>query len=188
MTKPNDQIESVVFQALSHPMRRTIITILDANPKGLLYTELINELGLPTGKMNYHIEQLEGLIEKNAEHHYVLTPLGKKALNQLKQLKYEVTTEDEKYVSIAQKSQRASLEPTIKSFIIIGIVTSLAITAVLATVAYVAITESGTPVFIYLLLPLLMAIEIAVIATLVRALRNAPAWLRRLERRFLETD
>jgi len=182
MTKPaSNEIETVVFQALAHPMRRTIITLLNGNTKGLLYTELITELGLPTGKMNYHIQQLEGLIEKNSGQRYVLTSLGKKALSQLRQLQSEVTDEDEKYLSIAAKNQRATLEPTLKSFIIIGIAASSIVLFILATMAYVALTEGGTPVIIFLLLPLL---DIAVIVTLVRALRNAPAWLRRLERRF----
>jgi len=188
MTKINDEIETVVFQALSHPMRRTIITILDGNTKGLLYTELITELNLSTGKMNYHIQQLEGLIEKNVEQRYVLTSLGKKALNQLRQLKIEVTDEDAKYLKIAEKSQRTSLEPTLKSFIIIGIVASLTVTFVLASLAYIALTESGTPIIVYVLLPLLIAIDVAVIVTLIRALRNTPVWLRRLERKFLETS
>jgi predicted transcriptional regulator len=90
MTKRNNEIESVVFQALSNPMRREIITILEAKGEGASYTDLITELALPTGKMNYHLEQLEGLIEKNESRRYVLTPLGRKAYNQLKQLDSEV--------------------------------------------------------------------------------------------------
>ena len=187
MAKSNCEIETVIFQALSHPMRRTILTILDSSGNGLLYTDLINELELSTGKLNYHLEQLEGLIEKNKEHRYVLTSLGKKALNQLRQLKSEVTVEDEKYLKIAGNSQRASLEPTIKSFIVIGIMASIVVIAVLAVVSYVAITEAGTPVVVIALLPLLMAIQIAVTVTLVRALRSTPGWLRRIEKRFIET-
>jgi predicted transcriptional regulator len=187
MTKPTDEIETVIFQALSHPMRRTIITILDSNSKGALYTELITELGLPTGKMNYHIDQLEGLIEKNEEHRYVLTTLGKKALNQLKQLKNDVTDEDMKYLRTAEKSQRASLEPTVKSFIVIGIITSSAVTVALAILAFIAITQGGTPTLMILLLLFGLAIEVAVLAALIYALRKTPAWLRRLERRFIAT-
>ncbi len=186
MTKRNDEIETVIFQALSHPMRRTIITILDGNTCGMLYTELIIELGLPTGKLNYHIAQLEGLMEKNTEQRYVLTPLGKKALHQLKQLQSEVTDEDQKYLTIAAKNKRATLEPTLKSFIIIGIAASLTTTIVLSTMTYIALTESGTPIVVFILLPLLLAINVAVVVTLVHALRNTPAWLRRLERKFLQ--
>jgi predicted transcriptional regulator len=185
MAKVNSEIETVVFQALSHPMRRTIITILGGNIKGLLYTELITELGLTTGKMNYHIEQLEGLIEKNQDRRYVLTPLGKKALDQLKQLKVDITNEDMKYLKIAEKSQKASLEPTIKSFIVIGIVTSLFVTTGLLTIAYFAITTGGFPTIMLLVLPVGLAIEIAVLATLIHALRKTPDWLRRLERKYL---
>ena len=184
MTKLTNEIETVIFQALAHPMRRTIISILNGNTKGLLYTELITELGLPTGKMNYHIQQLEGLIEKNPDQRYVLTSLGKKALNQLRQLQSEVTDEDEKYLSIVAKTQRATLEPTLRSFITIGSAASLIAFFVLASVAYTALTDSDTPVIVFLLLPLLMTVDVTVIVTLVRALRNAPAWLRRLEHRF----
>jgi predicted transcriptional regulator len=112
MAKHNDESESAIFQALAHPMRRTIIRILETKPNGVDYTELITDLGLPTGKMNYHLEQLEGLIERNGEHRYVLTSLGKKALNQLKQLKAELTVEDEKYLKLSRrKHRRQALNP-----------------------------------------------------------------------------
>ncbi len=187
MAKQSDEIETVVFQALSHPMRRTIIQLLETNNRGVLYTELITELGLPTGKMNYHLEQLEGLIEKNDERRYVLTPLGKKALNQLRHLKSEVTADDEKYLRIAERTQKASLEPTLKMFLTIGIIAGIIILAVSTSLVYVSLTASDTPAFVFLFLPLIIAMEIALIATLVYALRRAPAWLRRLERRFLQT-
>jgi len=186
MVSHKDEVEAVVFQALAHPMRRTIVKLIGANSNGVVYTELITELGLSTGKLNYHIEQLEGLIEKNEERRYVLTPLGKKTLNQLKLIEHDVTEEDEKYVRIAERVQETSLEPTVKSFILIGIVASSAVLFILVILAYIAITQGGVPTFVYLLLPFFIAIEVAVIATLILALRKTPAWLRRFERRFLE--
>jgi hypothetical protein len=78
-----EQIETVTFQALAHPTRRTIIRIVQMRNQGVSYTELITELGLSTGKLNYHLEQLKGLIEKNSDHFYVLTPFGAKALEHL---------------------------------------------------------------------------------------------------------
>jgi predicted transcriptional regulator len=135
MANVNSEVETVVFQALSHPMGRTIITILGGNNKGLLYTELITELGLTTGKMNYHIEQLQGLILKNEENRYVLTSLGIKALNQLKHLKSDVTTEDMKLLNIAEQSRSGSLEPTLKAFLQIGVVSSFAVIAIMVVIA-----------------------------------------------------
>ncbi len=169
-------------------MRRTIITILNsADQNGISYTELITELGLPTGKMNYHLEQLEGLIEKNNVHRYVLTSLGKKAVNQLKQLHLEINEEDRRYLYIAEKSQNRSIEPTVKAFIIIGIAGCLMVFAVLAILTYVVATENDTPLFVYILLPAMMAIDIAVVVTLIRTLKSAPRWLKGIERKFIET-
>ncbi|MCW3995508.1 MAG: helix-turn-helix domain-containing protein [Candidatus Bathyarchaeota archaeon] len=186
MAKSKDGIESIIFQALSHPMRRTIITLLEGNGKGLLYTELITELGLPTGKMNYHIEQLQGLIVKNEENRYILTSLGMKALDQLKHLKADVTAEDLKLLSLAEHTRRGSLEPTLKAFLQIGVVASFAVIIIMAIIAYVAYSQGTAPLFLWVILPLLYAIEIGATVILIRALRNTPEWLRRLERKFLE--
>jgi predicted transcriptional regulator len=188
MASSNREIENVIFHALSHPMRRTILVILGGNSKGLLYTELITELNLPTGKMNYHIEQLEGLILKNEENRYVLTSLGVKALNQLKHLKAEVTAEDAKFLGVTEQSRRGSLEPTLKAFLRIGVVSSFLVIALMGVITYVAYSEGGAPIFLWVIMPILMAIEVGVAVVLIRALKNTPTWLRRLEKRFIETD
>jgi predicted transcriptional regulator len=185
MAKPKEEVETVIFQALSHPMRRTIIAILEGNKKGLLYTELITELGLPTGKTNYHIEQLQGLILKNEENRYVLTSLGVKALGQLEMLKSDVTAEDAKFLSLAEQSRKGSLEPTLKAFLQIGIVTSFLVIVVMGIITYVAYSQGTAPLFLWVILPILYAIEVGVTVTLIRALRNTPEWLRRLEKRFI---
>ena len=111
-----DQIENIIFQALAHQMRRAILKIIDSGAKSVSYTELLMELGLSTGKLNYHLEQLEGLIEKNEERRYVLTPFGRKALNQLNLVKQEISSDDEKYVRTAELAQKTSLQPDIRSF------------------------------------------------------------------------
>lgn len=71
----NEEIENVIFQALAHPMRRNVLKIVSSSQNAITYTELITELGLSIGKLNYHLEQLKGLIEKKDEHRYMLTPL-----------------------------------------------------------------------------------------------------------------
>src|SRR5690554_6038221 len=100
MQTSREQVEDVLFQALAHPMRRDILSVIAANREGVTYTELINEMGLSTGKLNYHIEQLCGLITKNDAHRYVLTPFGEKALNHLMIAKRDASPSDENYVKI----------------------------------------------------------------------------------------
>ena len=185
MQYSENQIENIVFQALAHPVRRTILKIVASSVKGVSYTELITELGLSTGKLNYHLEQLEGLIEKNNERLYVLTPFGRKALNQLNLIKEETTPDIEKYIKIAESAQKSSLQPTIKSFLLIGIAFSSVILVVWSYVAYITIAE-GAPIIVYVLLPILIAIGIGLLSSLILAYKRAPNWIRRFERRFFD--
>jgi predicted transcriptional regulator len=115
MFEVEENVENVVFQALSHPMRRTILRIMGSRPEGISYSELITELNLSTGKLNYHLEQLWGLAERDPNHRYVLTTLGRKALNQLGQLRNELSPEDEKFVKMAESSQKSSLQPAARA-------------------------------------------------------------------------
>ena len=184
MFDSEEQIENILFQALAHPMRRTILKILGSRAGGVSYSELITELGLSTGKMNYHLEQLGGFIAKNDERRYILTPFGRKAINQLSLMRQEISIEDEKYVRIAEASQKSSLQPALRGFLLVGIAVSSMLLLVWFYIAYVAFTE-GAPIIVYILLPILIAIGFGLLGSLILALRKTPDWVRRLERRFL---
>lgn len=178
-----EQVENIIFQALVHPMRRSVLKIIAYRQEGISYTELVNELGLSTGKLNYHLEQLEGLIMKNEERYYVLTSLGKKALSQLKLIKEQKSPEDEKFVRIVESSQKSSLQPTLKSFLLVGIFFSFVFLVTWFYLAYLAIVE-GAPIIVYILLPFLIAIGVGLLVSLILALKKTPDWIRRLERRL----
>ena len=165
-------------------MRRTILKIIAYRPEGVSYTDVITELGLSTGKLNYHLEQLGGLAGKNEKRYYVLTSLGKKALKQLNMIREEMSSEDEKYVRIAEASQKSSLQPALRLFLLVGIAFSLVFLVGWIFLAYIAITE-GAPIIVYILLPVLIAIGVGLLGSLVLALKKAPDWVRRLERKLL---
>jgi hypothetical protein len=151
--------------------------------QSISYTELITELGMSTGKLNYHLEQLKGLIEKNSNQHYVLTPFGKKAVEHLNMIEQKISSEDEKYVKIAVLSQKTSLQPIVKAFLTISIVLSAVLTTIWGYLAYIFITE-GAPVIVYILLPVLIAVGFGLLGSLVYALVRAPLWVKRFEQRF----
>lgn len=184
MFEAKEQVENIIFQALSHPMRRTILKIVAYRPEGISYTDLNAELGLSTGKLNYHLEQLQGLIVKNENRFYILSPLGKKSLSQLNLIKEDISTEDEKYLRIAEASQKSSLQPAIKSFLLVGVAFSVLFLAIWIYMAYIAIVE-GAPIIVYIVLPVLFAIGVGLLGSLILALRKTPEWVRRLERRLL---
>jgi len=177
------EIENVTFQALAHPIRRSIIRIINSRNQGISYTELITELGLSTGKLNYHLEQLKGLIEKNSYHYYVLTPFGKKVIEHLNLVDQRISSEDEKYVKVASLAQNASLQPIMKAFLSIGIVAMTFLIFLWIYIGYITISE-GAPLIIYVILPVLTSLGLCVLVLLVYALLRSPLWIRRLERRY----
>ena len=101
-------------------------------------------------------------------------------------IKQETSTADEKYVKTAETAQKTSLQPAVRSFLLIGIAFSFIIVFIWNYIAFIALTE-GASVIVYVLLPVLMAIGIGLIGLLIYALLKSPEWVRRLERRFLST-
>ena len=76
-------IEEAIFQGLNNKERRTIVIIIKLAKDGAIYSDILGETGLNSGSLNYHLRQLEGLISKNTQGRYILTPLGEKALRGL---------------------------------------------------------------------------------------------------------
>jgi hypothetical protein len=177
------EIEDIIIQGLGHSARRNVLRIVDSTPNGASYTELLGELRLSTGKLNYHLEQLEGLIEKNKERRYVSTPLGEKAISLLNSITRDMGPEYERYVKTAKRAQTSTLNPLVKSLIYIGITVVSAILLVWGFLTYVVLTEGGPP-FVFLLLPVLLAIGFAILGWLICALKTAPEFVRRLEKRL----
>lgn len=68
-----------VFEAISHPLRIKILRLLAERPRG--FSELKKELGVKSsGKLDFHIKKLEGLIALNDGDKYALTKEGYAAL------------------------------------------------------------------------------------------------------------
>jgi hypothetical protein len=139
---------------------------------------------LSTGKLNYHLDQLNGLIEKNASHFYVLTPFGEKAVEHLNLIEQKMSSEDEKYVKIAARSQKTSLQPIAKAFLTIGVVMSAVFISIWGSILYIAATE-GAPLIAYILLPILIAVGFGLLSLLIYTLVKTPSWIKRFEQKYL---
>lgn len=93
MLVPELQLESEwVLKAISHELRRKILNLI-SDYTFLSYTDLLNELNLSTGKLNFHLKQLSALIEKDSEGYYRLTTIGTKAMDVL--LKIHMISDEE---------------------------------------------------------------------------------------------
>jgi hypothetical protein len=98
MQNRRDDVEELIIQGLGHRERRNILKIISLTPKGAIYSDILGELGLNTGRMNYHLRQLEGLIERNGDRRYHLTPLGRKALAVLGSMSDDLENGYEEYL------------------------------------------------------------------------------------------
>ncbi len=64
-----------VFDGLSHPVRRKIIELIgDEGPR--TYSQLLEETGLQSGTLNYHLGKLKELLVKDEDGRYSLSHLG----------------------------------------------------------------------------------------------------------------
>lgn len=68
-----------VLSALSHPTRRGILLALNEKSE-CSFTDLMNDLGIDTGKLSFHIRNLTGLIEQSPSGKYRLTKMGENAV------------------------------------------------------------------------------------------------------------
>jgi len=75
-----------VFEAVSHPLRIEILKRLAERPMG--FSELKRELGIESsGKLDFHLKKLEGLVAVDEEGKYCLTKDGYAALQAIEAIK-----------------------------------------------------------------------------------------------------
>jgi len=109
-----DDVEDIIIQALGHPERRNIIEILGVSSGGVSYSEILGEIGLNTGKMNYHLKLLEGVIERDNNRRYRLTPIGRKAFMILNSMTEDLENGYEEYLGKARTSQGEGIRKIVK--------------------------------------------------------------------------
>ncbi len=181
MKTPKDELEEALFQALAAAERREILRIA-ARDQGATYTQILGELNMTTGNLNYHLKQLEGLLEKDQERRYRPTPLGAAAVNALRSAA-EAPPGADGYVEAARESQAGSVHPTVTNLLRLAIAFNLLFLVMWGYMAYLAVTEGG-PTFVLGVLGFLLAAGTLSLTWLIKGLRTAPEYVRRLERKL----
>jgi DNA-binding transcriptional ArsR family regulator len=174
------EVEAIIFDVLAHPARRDILRLVAYGDDGASYTEVLSELGLSTGKLNYHIKQLNGFIEKNEHLRYTLTPLGMASMDLMLSLKEKPINDFGKYLKVRKP---VSLMPAMRWMAYI-LMFSLTIPIFFAGVQLYESLLEGGPIEVVLFLFASLAIGIAVFAWVVYMVKNAPELLKHLEKRF----
>ncbi len=79
---PEDEIYSIMFSSLKHPIRRKILRMLGSKP--MTFMELVEELGISTPNLTYHLESLGELILKLDNGQYKLSTFGQASVSAMK--------------------------------------------------------------------------------------------------------
>ena len=181
MKKSDYGIEEAIFQALSANERREILKII-AREQAVTYTEILGELNMTTGNLNYHLKQLEGFIEKDENGRYLVTPLGQTAISALTATR-ETSNTVNTYVDLARTSQFSSIHPTVTRLLWLGILFDLLILSIYGYMAYILIVEGGAT-FVKIVLAVLIIMFLYILSLLIRGLRGSPAYIKRLEKKL----
>jgi uncharacterized RDD family membrane protein YckC/DNA-binding transcriptional ArsR family regulator len=68
-----------ILSALSHPIRRQILSYLNEKQE-CSFTDLMNALGIDTGKLSFHMKNLEAFLEQTPSNKYKLSRVGENAI------------------------------------------------------------------------------------------------------------
>ena len=171
--------EEIVLNALNHRVRRDILRLIETKGS-VTYTQILDRTELTTGKLNYHLKQLSGMIEKTESDEYQLTPLGENAVSILDSIKSKGMDE---YFKRMKEVQTKSISPVMKWFLRGAIVVTLFILGIWIFMGYIAYTE-GAPIFVWIVLGILYALGLALLIFLIYVIRFAPEYVERIERRI----
>ncbi len=173
VTNVKAEAEETLVKALDHRERRAILRTIEQSGNGIRYSELLGELDMSTGKLNYQLRQLEGLLEKTVEGRYLLTPLGKKAVALLGYIDEGLDSTYEVYLSKARSAQGSKLSPLASSMLKGLVVFNVFILLLWGYLGYIGVTE-GAPTAVLIIILTLLILGIAALFWLVRALKTAP--------------
>ncbi len=95
MSDSGETIYSTLFRSLKHPVRRKILRVLSDKPTS--FSDLLEELGISSSHLTYHLDSLGELVAKLDGGDYKLSTFGEAAVNTMR------VVEDAPVVQTTQK-------------------------------------------------------------------------------------
>jgi DNA-binding transcriptional ArsR family regulator len=82
MSGSEEEIYSIMFSSLKHPARRKILRMLAE--ESMTFSQLLEELGISSSHLTYHLENLGELVSKEENGKYKLSTFGAAAVDTMK--------------------------------------------------------------------------------------------------------
>ena len=140
------ELDDLVIKVLGHRERKRILKIVGSYPEGVNYTGVLGETGLSTGRLNYHLGELDGFLERDEDRLYRLSPLGEKAVATLEFIKQDI----DPVIFDSVNTKRSARLKRIRGRLDIGfyvlVVTMVGINGLMA---YFSLTQSDTVLSVF---------------------------------------
>jgi len=102
MSGLEEETYSTMFTSLRHPARRKILRMLAEKPRN--FSEMLEELGISSSHLTYHLESLGELVSKMEDGRYKLSTFGEAAVATMSRVEEAPkTTEPKHYPSLPMK-------------------------------------------------------------------------------------
>ena len=146
MDKNGNELDDLVIKVLSHKERKRILKIVGSYQEGVNYTGILGETKLSTGRLNYHLGELEGFLDRDEDRLYSLSVLGRKAVATLNFINEDIDVE----VLETVNTNRAERLKRIRRRLDFGFyVVSVVMIGVTSLMGYFAYVESETVLAVF---------------------------------------
>lgn len=133
MPEGTEEIYSIMFKSLKHPIRRKILRILADKP--LAFSEMLELLGISSSNLTYHLDNLGELVSKDEKGVYRLSTFGHASVNTMK------VVEDAPTVPRKKRSAANRKWIIISSVLLIGLIIFASLSALELSTLNNALTE-----------------------------------------------
>lgn len=82
MSNSEEEIYSIMFSSLKHPVRRKILRMLSEQP--MSFSRMLDDLGISSSHLTYHLENLGELVSKTDNGSYQLSKFGEASVGTMK--------------------------------------------------------------------------------------------------------
>ncbi len=127
-SSPEDEIYSIMFASLKHPVRRKILRMLGNKP--MTFMDMVEELGVSSSHLTYHLDNLGELVSKLDNGHYKLSAFGHATVSAMKDVE-DVREAEPKRRQVASRWRIVSIA------LMIGVL----LVSALAVIEYASISQ-----------------------------------------------
>ncbi len=98
MSGSEEETYSIMFSSLRHPARRKILRMLSES--AMTFSQILEELAIPSSHLTYHLENLGELIAKNEDGKYKLSSFGNATVSIMKGAEEVPNTQSKRFSAL----------------------------------------------------------------------------------------